>query len=304
MRNNFLDDLLVDPLSGEKLYYDESGSSYSTTDRSVIYPVIGSIPQILTARQDNLVPSLHEKFGSVFNYPDHYQKDAILDDYSEKQLPHVTRTELKRLRESVTDEIKGNERTIVLDAGCGNGWVSKKLVPVGIKVISMDISLANPERTLKDQPGKNHAGLVADAFFIPLPDGSVDYVIASEILEHVTNPAALIESLLRVVRPGGRVIITTPYNEKIEYFLCVHCNKPTPKSAHLHSFDELNILKLLPPAGINCRIELLVNRLLSKFRINAILGFLPSSAWRPIDRFFNKIGGEPTRLKIVIEKNS
>jgi 2-polyprenyl-3-methyl-5-hydroxy-6-metoxy-1,4-benzoquinol methylase len=39
---------------------------------------------------------------------------------------------------------------VILDIGCGKGWVSKKLVPDGKKVISMDISSENPVRAVQE----------------------------------------------------------------------------------------------------------------------------------------------------------
>lgn len=44
-----------------------------------------------------------------------------------------------------------------------------------------------------------------------IPDTSVDVVLFTEILEHITfNPVALWESVYRIMRPGGRIVITTP----------------------------------------------------------------------------------------------
>jgi hypothetical protein len=55
----------------------------------------------------------------------------------------------------------------------------------------------------------------------------------------------VLDEMWRVVRPGGRVLISTPYRERIRYVLCIHCNQPTPIHAHLNSFDEHRLASYL-----------------------------------------------------------
>ena len=50
----------------------------------------------------------------------------------------------------------------------------------------------------------------SDATSIPLADHCVDTVIALELLEHVTEPAAVLRELARVLKPGGTVIVSVP----------------------------------------------------------------------------------------------
>ena len=294
--------MLIDPLTGAQLTFDSSSNTYRTADSSVTYPIVDSIPQILTKFQDEGKSPIHQKYRTVFNYVDHYQKDAAIDDYSENHIPAVTKNELLRLRESILSEIDTSEFQVVLDAGCGNGWASKKLIPKGVRVISMDISSENPLKAIKMYPHENHAGLIADAFYTPLKPDSLDYIIASEIIEHVTDPAKLIINMIKLLKREGKLIITTPYNEKIEYFLCVHCNRPTPRSAHLQTFNENSLEQLIPQSGVRWSFKKLLNRSLSKTRSYMLLKFLPFRAWTVIDDLFNRILRNPSRLKIVIER--
>jgi 2-polyprenyl-3-methyl-5-hydroxy-6-metoxy-1,4-benzoquinol methylase len=64
-----------------------------------------------------------------------------------------------------------------------------------------------------------HAGLPADATFlradldrepIPLTDSAVDAAVAIETVEHLENPRAFVRELVRVVRPGGWIAVSTP----------------------------------------------------------------------------------------------
>lgn len=302
MNRSFLYDLLADPETGEELLLNEITGDLESKYSGRKYQICKSIPRIfLNEHQVVERSAFHNGYGSDFNYREHYQKDADIFDYTEQSLSMATKDELFRLRESIITEIT-SDLLIVLDAGCGNGWVSKKLIPLGKKVISMDISSTNPERAVEEIADENHAGLIADVYNLPLKADSIDCIIASEILEHVPDPKLFITRLITVLKPGGKLIITVPYKEKIEHYLCVHCNKPTPKYAHLHSFDEIIFKELIPKDSVIWSCSKLINKYISRLRTYIFLRYLPFSVWSIIDRSFNRIINQPTRLQIVIKK--
>jgi SAM-dependent methyltransferase len=60
-----------------------------------------------------------------------------------------------------------------------------------------------------DVPGNPHADLHGSLESIPVEDESFDVVLCLQVLEHVPDPAAAVRELHRVVRPGGRVLLST-----------------------------------------------------------------------------------------------
>jgi SAM-dependent methyltransferase/uncharacterized protein YbaR (Trm112 family) len=301
--DNFLLELLIDPETGGTLFYDQVTNTLFSTKSGNKFSLIESVPRIIIGENQNIIKSgIHREYDSYFNYIDHYQKDAALSDYSENNLPGITKDEIRRLHESVINEIT-DEMSLILDIGCGNGWASKKLIPSGKKVISMDISSDNPVKAVREVRHENHAGLIADAYNIPLKENSVDCIIASEILEHVPDPMTMIAGLIKLLKQKGKLIITVPYNEKIEYNLCVHCNRPTPRFAHLHSFNENNILRFIPEKGITWKAKRFINKYLLQIRSHVILKLLPFSYWKHIDNLFNSLFRKPLRLQLVIIKS-
>ncbi|MBI9043086.1 MAG: class I SAM-dependent methyltransferase [Anaerolineaceae bacterium] len=54
--------------------------------------------------------------------------------------------------------------------------------------------------------------IVSDITDIPQPDQSFDVIMCVEVLEHLTEPIKAIKEMARLLRPGGRLILTAPFN--------------------------------------------------------------------------------------------
>jgi SAM-dependent methyltransferase len=81
----------------------------------------------------------------------------------------------------------------VLDVGCGDRPYAELF----------------PDAIGFDVPGNPHADLHGSLEAIPVDDASFDVVLCLQVLEHVADPAAAVRELRRVVRPGGRVLLST-----------------------------------------------------------------------------------------------
>lgn len=56
-----------------------------------------------------------------------------------------------------------------------------------------------------------HIDLQADGLFLPIRNNSYDWVLCSELLEHVENPRGIIREAYRVLKAGGTLVITIPF---------------------------------------------------------------------------------------------
>ena len=107
--------------------------------------------------------------------------------------------------------------TDVLDVGCSGGVVCILLGREGFQVTGIDreleaIEAANKELEAEDQRIRESIRFVwASGAEIPFPPASFDTVILGEVIEHLIQPERLLDDVRRVLRPGGSVIITTPY---------------------------------------------------------------------------------------------
>lgn len=94
----------------------------------------------------------------------------------------------------------------VLDAACGTGRYSAHLAARGHEVIGVDRSAAMLARARAKLPQSTFRE--GDLEALPLADASVDAVVCALALVHLPLVSAAVAELARVVRPGGRVIVS------------------------------------------------------------------------------------------------
>lgn len=99
----------------------------------------------------------------------------------------------------------------LLEVGCGAGDYSLHLASLGARVIGTDFSTKAIEiaESKRDSQASAARYQVADAQALPFQDHSFDLVLSCECLEHVPNPSKALAEMYRVLRPGGRLILTT-----------------------------------------------------------------------------------------------
>lgn len=240
--------------------------------------------------------------GKSFDYISHYTTDAEEFDYFSEETDRLTATHLRLLRSSVMRMVP-DSTSLMLDVGCGSAFVAGHFCPRGVKVVSMDIAFANARKAYAKYPVDNHAVVVADAYHLPFPDQTFDCIIASEIIEHTVDPQAFVASLLSKLKPGGTLVVSTPYKEQIVYSLCIHCNCKTPHNAHLHSFDKEKMRRIVEPLPADiAKIRLVGNKLLLRSHLTMLLFHLGLTVWRVVDGLFNRLFPKTEHFIIVIKK--
>ena len=134
----------------------------------------------------------------------------------------------------------------VLDIACGEGYGTAALLGAGAaQVVGVDISEpvcvhARAKYKIDARPGS--------AERIPLPAGSADVVVSFETIEHVSNPDRFLDECVRVLAPGGTLIISTP-NKGIYTYEGggrnpYHCSEMTENEFALALGSRLRYLRL------------------------------------------------------------
>lgn len=96
----------------------------------------------------------------------------------------------------------------VLEAGCGEGYGADLLARVARRVTAVDYDAATVAHVRRRYPTVEvtEGNLAA----LPLADASVDVVVNFQVIEHLWDQPQFITECLRVLRPGGELLISTP----------------------------------------------------------------------------------------------
>jgi SAM-dependent methyltransferase len=121
-----------------------------------------------------------------------------------------------RRRALLLGEARRGDR--VLDLGCGAGRFVAALRDAGIDAVGVELAEAALSRARTNVPGAD-LRLVEPDGSLPLDHGSVDLVWCSEVLEHVPDTAHLLLEVRRVLRAGGRLLVTVPYHGRVKNVL-------------------------------------------------------------------------------------
>jgi SAM-dependent methyltransferase len=102
----------------------------------------------------------------------------------------------------------------VLDVGCAGLRVAVASTNMGRTDLQQaGIDYGNPVAAIPDNFDFRTADLNVDA--LPFGDDSFDLVVASHVLEHITNPIRFFSELVRVTAPGGRIYVEAPSERSI-----------------------------------------------------------------------------------------
>jgi SAM-dependent methyltransferase len=113
-----------------------------------------------------------------------------------------------RMIEPVLDSARHPLR--ILDIGCGDGAATALLArrAAGHTVIGADWSVQALNRARERGLAVLRGGI--DDPGLPLPDRSLDMVVFSEVIEHLVDTDRALEEIVRVLRPGGSLLLSTP----------------------------------------------------------------------------------------------
>ena len=156
------------------------------------------------------------------------------------------------------------EGDLLLDMGCGAGRHAFESFRRGARVVAFDYSAAELKdvgglfTAMRDageagtQPGSMAVTANGDALALPFPDATFDRIIASEVLEHVTDDQLALDEVFRVLKPGGTIAATVPswLPEQICWALSDEYHAPFVEGGHVRIFSEPVLRRRMRDAGL------------------------------------------------------
>ena len=147
----------------------------------------------------------------------------------------------------------------ILDAGCGTGRHACAAYRLpSVTVVAADLSLEDVSEAANrlrfhDRVGEHGGGTwgvnVADIRHLPFADAAFDLVICSEVLEHIADHRSALGELMRVLKPGGDLVVSVPryFPERICWALSADYHRT--RGGHIRIYTKTQLLGLVGGAG-------------------------------------------------------
>lgn len=151
----------------------------------------------------------------------------------------LLRSEAKLLTPWVEEEIRKrfSREVNILDVGCGGGFHSNRLAKSGHVVTGIDLSQESLEVARRHDETGSVNYQRADAYTLPFENQSFDVVTCMDFLEHVEDPARVIEEISRVLKEGGLFFFHTfnrnPLSHLVVIKLVEWILEKTPENLHI-----------------------------------------------------------------------
>lgn len=113
------------------------------------------------------------------------------------------------VRDTALSVAAGMRGKTAADLGAGTGFITEGLLRSGLQVVAVDQSPAMLNALRRKFPDPYPVDTrVGDAEDLPLAAETVDYAFANMYLHHVQDPEKAIQEMVRILKPGGRLVVT------------------------------------------------------------------------------------------------
>lgn len=142
----------------------------------------------------------------------------------------------------------------LLDFGCGKGAFISEILKINpkLKITGADIS-NTAIKSLRKKINYLKFVLIKENRKLPFKKGEFDFITALDVIEHVYDTEEILKELRRILKPGGKILISVPYHGLIKNLiislLFFEINFD-PFGPHIRFFTKKSLVKCLEKTGL------------------------------------------------------
>ena len=192
------------------------------------------------------------------------------------------------------------DRGRILEIGCAAGLMTENLAKKG-ELYATDISINYLKKVRNRVPGITLVRL--DAHKLPFDDLFFDYVLMTDVLEHVLVPCRVLEEVHRVLRPEGKLVLGVPnilnFSNIFKHLRGFKPNKLLQYAdAHISFYDPAGLFQLLAAN----RFE--VKKYQPIYPFSIARNIMPQAALKFLDKLFGRLAFYFSREMLVVARKS
>lgn len=189
----------------------------------------------------------------------------------------------------------------ILDVGCAQGTLALLLAERGHTVTAVDMRPSFLDYARTRHTHGEVRFLAANVLEDELP-GNFDLVYANQIVEHLVHPEQLLARLLACLKPGGRLVMTTPNGDYLKNHLpsfrqlgdvrnWEHMQHTADGDGHFYAYLDSELAQLFAGVGFGeVRAAFFESPMISgHMKVRHVHGFVPSAMLRFLDRLIVRI---------------
>lgn len=142
----------------------------------------------------------------------------------------------------------------VLDYGCAKGFIISKMIEINpsLKIVGADVSevaINVARKKLKN----NKFFLLEEGKKLPFKSREFDFVVSLDVIEHVYDAELIFSEFSRILKPNGKILISTPYNGLLKNILIALFffeEVFTPYTPHIRFYTKKSLIKCLRKVGL------------------------------------------------------
>lgn len=135
----------------------------------------------------------------------------------------------------------------ILEIGCGRGYTTKKVQRIAPQTFGIDLN----SKAIQSGVAQNLQTMNAET--LEFPDNTFDKIYAFHTIEHIPNIAKALGEMVRVLKPGGKIMLVYPA-EPIRGLFAIPASLilfKNPRAIHLHKLSPQRIMReFIPGTGL------------------------------------------------------